>query len=429
MSDPCFNTNTTLGCKNFIDDNNVRASLVEGFANTIESGTGHHVEGSRNLIDLFPDTIGPTNNTHIEGSFNKGSGEQNHIEGSDNRIGNTGGTGPIVHTINSHIEGLGNVINGSQSHAEGEGNIINSENLSQEIMSQNCHVEGLSSTVAGFQNHVEGCNHKVNGFQSHVAGCNNRTINNRAGQHLTGYGGYFLTDQSKTFNEDIYNYSNQLGGGLNDPGQNPGEGISMIDRTLINGVYPIGQHQAYRNTSDGLSYSIILKGEKGLKEGTFVTFGDLRCDERLITEAGCGDEIVGVITNSSGFIANAGQFAASTRIKYDQFHNPLIKINKSSSKNVTTKTHHQLIDNKSNLTYPPYETIIKDSVDRSIPFVPYTERKGYYQVALSGLVVVRARNANHFGSKCGVKDGIAVKGRDFWVVKIIDNDHVMILLK
>jgi len=233
---------------------------------------------------------------------------------------------------------------------------------------------------------------------------NNIKEYNQVGQHIKGY-------QSKSCFEDTYNYSIHHG---QVPSIYPGECISIIDRTLVNGVYPLGQHQAYRNTSDGISYSVMLKGEKDLQEGTFVTFDKLRHNERLIGNAKNDDDVIGVITKSSGFIANAGQFPASTRIIYDKFHSPIIK-------------HNEHSDN--DLVFPSTITVLKDGVDRSSPYVPYTERQNYYQVVLCGLVVVRTYCANRLGDKCGVDNGMAVSGNKYWIVKIIDNTHIMILLK
>lgn len=329
----------------------------------------------------------------------------------------------------SVVEGFNNRIeSGRANHVEGEGNVINSVgNIAGP--SENNHVEGITSVVGGYQNHVDGCNHTVNGFESHVSGCNNHTNNNRAGQNISGYGGYFLSNQSESFAGDVYNYSNQLAGGLNDKPQYPGEGISIIDKTLANGVYPIGQHQAYRNTSDGLSYSIMLRGIDNLREGTFVTFGTPNRKERLLVPAERGDDIVGVITKSSGFIANAGQFAASTRVKYDAFQKPIIKLNKVPTNTTTEAVNHHPHHPTERLAFPGYQTVPLDNVNRAMPFTPYTERDEYYQVAMAGLVVVRTKSADKIGRKCGVKDGLAVNGDNFWVVKIIDNSHIMILLK
>jgi len=115
----------------------------------------------------------------------------------------------------------------------------------------------------------------------------------------------------------------------------------MIDRTIINGIYPIGKHQSYLNTSDGLSYSIMMKADVSLKNGTFVTLSLKDCykckksNERVLVEAKNNDEVIGVITKSSGFIANAGQFAASERIQYDEYHNPIIKLNIATADNLT----------------------------------------------------------------------------------------------
>ncbi|CAH6420437.1 Hypothetical protein HVR_LOCUS1192 [uncultured virus] len=372
MTDNCENTNNVFGCHNIINEELTVASLAEGFENQINSGGSNHVEGFQNII--------------------------------------MGGTG-------NHAEGQQNIINGGiANHIEGEQNIINPLEAGFIRTAENCHVEGIGNKVAGEQNHVEGCNHSVyGGFQAHVVGCSHQVADGRAGQNISGYGGYFLYDRATNFGGDKYNYSNQLGGG-NSTSEYPGEGISVIDKTLLSGVYPIGQHQAYRNTSDGLSYSIMLKGVPGLKQGTFVTYEPNMRRERLIMRANSCDDIIGVISKSAGFIANAGQFPASTRIRYDEFHVPMEFENRS-----TTPPYEFL--------FPGHQVVLKDNVDREIPFIPFNERLEYYEVTLLGLVVVKTYKASRLGTKCSVEDGKAVKGDKFWVVKIIDDTHVMILLK
>lgn len=477
----CPNTNTVLGCQNTINEATTAASLAECFKNTIQSGFAEHIEGSFSFIinsgssstschvegkqNLIIDGIGahaegyrnqvvssdasnPTLACHVEGWNNAiQGGDGNHAEGFENTI-TTGSSNHIEGLYNNIISGDGNhaggtgntVLSGIATSIEGANNVVTSVgNIPGDGVSENCHIEGFNNQIGGFQNHVEGCNSVVNGFQSHVVGCNHQVDNARAGQNLSGYGGYFLYDPSKSFGADIYNYSNQLGGGLNPRNLYPGEGISMIDKTLANGVYPIGQHQAYRNTSDGLSYSVVLKGELGLTDGVFVTFSNCRDndyihEQRPITMARCSDEVIGVITHSSGFIANAGQFPASTRIQYDVYRNPIIQTNYVTGKDATvcSSCHNQPKSEPSTqqiISFPGFQTILRTDINRAVPFIPHTERPGYYQVAISGLVVVQAENAHKIGSKCDVRCGIAVRGKTFWVAKIIDDSHILILLK
>jgi hypothetical protein len=341
-------------------------------------------------------------------------------EGQNNRIlaGNA-----------NHVEGVGNtIVMGEANHAEGSMNTI--------LSGENNHIEGENSRLAGFQNHVQGSNHDGDGFQSNHVGDGHTTVATRAGQNISGFNGHFLYDPSKTFATDIYNYSNQFAGG-NATSQFPGEGIGIIQKTLLNGIYPIAQHQAYRNTSDGLSYSVMLKGIRGLHPGTFVTFGKGR--DKLIIPAKSGKKVIGVITESSGFIANAGQFAASERIQYDVYRTPLVKLNCVPVTDTDVRSKYQpkeeLVSNDqqcppgSTLRFPAFQTEPLSNVDRSVPFVPFTERENYYQVALLGLVVVNLDYCEDIGDMCDVKYGVAVEGCKYWVVKKIDNKRALILLK
>lgn len=270
---------------------------------------------------------------------------------------------------------------------------------------------------------------------------------------MSGYRGVFFTEENKSFAADNYNYSRQLGGGADAPNDPlyPGEGISIVDKTILNGRYPIGQHQSYLNTSDGLSYSIMLKGEDGLKQGTFVTFSKDPCKEKLLIKAHRGDNIVGVITKTSGFIANAGQFPASERIEYDKYHNPLVFNNcvpnatsdLSSLKKSVKIAPSEHIPAKINageevkntcpegqhLAFPAFQTVPRQDINREVPFVPYTQRDNYYQVGLLGLVVVRVDPRSQLFNMCDVECGKAVEGNKYWVLERIDCRHALILLK
>jgi len=398
-------------------------------------------------------------------SGNQSFGINNVIEGASIACFAIGTDNKIIDSDSCYVEGKENIVgtsanDGRSNHCEGQSNIITSgennhcEGVVNAISGDNNHAEGLQQTVANYQNHAEGAGHHVYGFQSHVEGYGNKTSENRAGQSLSGYRGVFLTEENKSFGTDNYNYSNQLAGGADAPNNNsiyPGEGIGVIDKIILNGRYPIGQHQSYLNTSDGLSYSIMLKGEAGLKQGTFVTFSS--CKEKMLTKADCGDNIVGVITKTSGFIANAGQFAASERIEYDQYHNPVVFNNCVTSEKLESLTFKNCAPSEDNikllekskenpgilpcpegkhLAFPAFQTIPKGDVteeQRASPFVPYTQRDEYYQVALLGLVVVRVNSKGHISHMCDVKCGKAVDGDKYWVVKRIDKRHALILLK
>lgn len=316
----------------------------------------------------------------------------------------TFGTGNvIVGGTNNLAEGQNNTINGGNAnHAEGVSNIIND--------GEGNHVEGIDNIiVSGFYNHVVGANHVVEGFESHVVGTGNRTSASRAGQNLSGFSGYFNYNPNLSFAADTYSYSNQLGGGMEN-NLYPGEGISMIDRTIINGVYPIGKHQAYLNTSDGINYAVMLKGKLNLTTGTFVTIGCKKDGDRLIKKAKNTCDVIGVITEAAGFIANAGQFPASERIQYDEFKKPLR----------TVRTQ-----------YPAAVTILQPGVNRATAFVPFNERLDYYTVALSGLVVVKADfdKCDKHVLKCDVKNGKAIPGNTYFIINFIDKYHLLILLK
>jgi len=337
----------------------------------------------------------------------------------------------------------------------------------------NSSIEGNSShLISGSLVHIEGFFNKVEGnpanritedlSQIHVEGFDNKVIfdnDARSGAHMTGQSGYFLFDKNKTTAEDTYNYSNQLAGGVRtrtESSLNPGEGISMIDRTIINGIYSIGKHQSYLNTSDGLNYATMMKSNIELKNGTFVTLAHDKCnkcdkinktsDERVLVPAKNNDEVIGVITQAAGFVANAGQFAASERIEYDEYHYPVIKLNIATTENLQLlNTMKMGIKEESEvkeeikqdevkvgeLLSPAFLTVPLTDVDRSVPFVPFNERSNYYQVALLGSVIVNAnfKKCDRHHLKCDVKDGVAIPGSKYWIVKFIDKSHLEILLK
>lgn len=196
-----------------------------------------------------------------------------------------------------------------------------------------------------------------------------------------------------------------------------------------------------------------MKGNESLKIGTFVTLRHKDCckckksNERILVEAKNNNEVIGVITKSSGFITNAGQFPASERIEYDEYHTPVIKENIATADNnhiENIKFNHEGIEieikecvnqglsvKKGELLSPAFLTVPISDIDRSIPFVPFDERSNYYQVALLGSVIVNAnfRKRDRYHLKCDVKDGIAIPGSKYLIIKFIDKTHLEILLK
>ena len=200
-----------------------------------------------------------------------------------------------------------------------------------------------------------------------------------------------------------------------------------------------------------------LNDSNKLKTGTFVTLQHDKCnkcdktnktsDERVLVPARNNDEVIGVITQAAGFIANAGQFAASERIEYDEYHYPVIKLNITTTENLqllnTMKIQMKMELNSEEseiresevkvgeLLSPAFLTVPLSDVDRLAPFVPFNERPNYYQVALLGTVIVNAnfKKCDRHHLKCDVKDGIAVPGSKFFIVRFIDKSHLEILLK
>lgn len=469
-----MSTNTTFGTNNVILPEATNC-LAAGENNTIEKGNANITLGTDNIIRDGIAGVCLGSNHLIDVKTTPGSGYNNQCNGFANRILSVNND-PI--SLANTVRGRANVIlDGQVVDVSGVGNRI-TKGLSSNI-------EGaLNSLVSGDLTHIEGLFNRVEGnpennidedlSQIHVEGFGNKVIfvgDGRYGVHMTGQSGYFLFDENKPKAEDTYNYSNQLAGGTGDTRDNLnlGEGISMIDRTILNGVYPLGKHQSYLNTSDGLSYSIMLESNELLENGTFVTLHQDNCgkckrcccdkgsDKRTLVAAKNNDDVIGVITKSSGFIANAGQFAASERIKYDEYHTPDIKLNIATADNLKSENTSKIriINNESDLEkleqldlkefstleesnikegellYPAFLTVPIDNVDRSIPFIPFNERPNYYEVALLGLVIVNAnfRKRDRHHLKCDVKNGVAIPGTKYFIVKFIDKDHLQILLK
>ena len=479
-----MSTNTTFGTNNIISPDATN-SLAEGQNNQINGGNANHVGGLNNIIEKGDrgNVVGSRNqilsgfSNNLEGSNNISEGNFNHCGGGQNFIsGNLnicyGGQNEIKDNENTNyvlsfnsVKGIRNKIGtGTQNiDVKGLGNEVNMSILTTVEGQRNKVNKSSIVHVEGGGNLVETKNDNVSLGFMHVEGKNNKVKieENREGSHMTGQRGYFLFDENKSFPEDTYNYSNQLaGGGGPLTSSFLGEGISVIDRTIINGIYPIGKRQSYLNTSDGLSYSIMMKGDASLKTGTFVTLSHKDCckckksNERVLVEAKNNDEVIGVITKSSGFIANAGQFPASERVDYDEYHYPVIKFNISTADNLTdnnaTKIETIKLDHEDSkeieikewrvkevgikegeLLSPAFLTVPITDVDRSIPFTPFDERPNYYEVALLGSVIVNAnfRNRDRYHLKCDVKDGIAVPGSKYWIIKFIDKTHLEILLK
>jgi len=458
------NANFNFGSKNVITNGN--NNFIDGVSNNITQGNSHYIIGndneisgsdpnnSRNYINGFGNTI-------LKGSENILTGYTNEIlpiPTTDQYFcinNNINGSNNILHAGQGiNIDGRQNtVIDGNGANIEGLLNVLNS--------GFNIHVEGRSNIIGyvGNPSDYPTVNHRIE--NSHVQGFGNKLIFSgmgnetisRKGADMTGYKGYFLYNQTKTSAEDTYNYSNQLAGGGGKESLNIGEGISMIDRTIVNGTYPLGKHQTYVNTSDGTNYAVTMKSNRALKIGTFVSLST-KCNycckdlyEKMLVSAKNNKQVIGVITEAAGFIANAGQFAASERIEYDKFDSPIIKLNLSPSSLVSNLNEENNIKYKINenveniknenvksniLQYPAFLTVIKSDIDRSIPFTPFNERPNYYQVALLGLVVVRAKFTKKellCNNKCDVNNGVAIPGNKYWISKIIDKKHLQIILK
>src|SRR3990172_1144729 len=109
----------------------------------------------------------------------------------------------------------------------------------------------------------------------------------------------------------------------------------------------------------------------------------------MLVPAKNNDDVIGIITNSAGFIANAGQFSASERIEYDLYGNPIIKLNISDNLKTEESLNSKIIKiNDENIKFfknienikidqlqsPAFLTVPKANIDRSIPFVPFNER-------------------------------------------------------
>jgi len=436
-------TNSLAAGKNNTIENG-DANMCLGGLNTIKDGIRNTCLGSRNLIDV--------KNTKFSGFGNQCNGQFNRIFSITND--------PI--NLGNEVRGIGNtILDGQAMDVSGFANTV--------TKGFNSNIEGNSnSLVSGALVHIEGLFNRVEGNlkneifndieQIHVEGEDNKVIfvgDGRSGVNMTGQSGYFLFDKNKIRAEDTYNYSNQLsGGGGPTDSSYLGEGISMIDRTIINGIYPLGKHQSYLNTSDGLNYSIMMKSDYYLDNGTFVTLYQNKCNkckrpcnkkslDRGLVAAKNNDEVIGVITESSGFIANAGQFAASERIEYDQHHTPIIKLNIATADNLKQENilkmgieiENNILDQQDikegELLSPAFLTVPINDVDRSVPFIPFNERPNYYQVALLGSVIVNAnfRKRDRHHLRCDVKNGFAVPGTKYWIIKFIDKKHLEILLK
>lgn len=329
--------------------------------------------------------------------------------------------------------GTGNtIVAGTNNFITGENNTIQNGNANTIMAISSTIVDGNGNWVGGIGNttgagcffaHVSGSNNgPVLGFESNVVGDGNRTNANRAGQNISGFAGNFLVNNSVSFAEGHYNYSNQLAGGIENENIYSGDGISVVDQTILNGVYPIGKHKTYQNTSDGLSYSIMLKGYTGLQVGTFVAFDcPTKYSERMIKKAKYSDTVIGVITTTAGMIVNAGEFAASERIQTDVYQAPIVHTN--------TVMNARLTEHLDEEVYPAFQTILKTGINRATPYVPYNLRSTYYTVAMMGLVVVNTKRKYHLKDMCDVKNGQAVPGDKYYIVQVIDDTHVKILLK
>ena len=337
-----------------------KASHAEG-RETKAVGDYSHAEGGPDVYDVtHPFVKGPVANglnSHAEGSGTVANGRNSHAEGLITRAGDQ--PGPCEHNPNglaAHSEGIDTIATGNGAHAEGGGTLASgdyshAEGFGTGAAGYASHAEGINTSALGQYAHVENSNNKAKGIcDDHVEGNGNRTNSGLAGQHLTGSCGVFAADPRPDVNfcNNTYNYSNQLASGQ--PGTSyPGEGISVIHKTSTagvleelgtnkpllnqqtNGIYPLGQQAAYRTLADGQNYAVLLEDGGTLPDcpiGMFVSFDVYNdnedCRGRVVAAKETG-HVIGVITGDAGFVANAGEFPAAERIKYDDYHRPLVQ--------------------------------------------------------------------------------------------------------
>lgn len=413
-----------------------RGNHAEGIDTHINDGEGNHTEGISNVVNGNTNHVeGYINNlsgglvNHLEGVINfSTNGMVNHLEGIDHTADNG---------IDHHLEGYSNTtIGGFTNHLEGSNNQtnagINNTHLEGQFntanIGSNNHLEGISNTIKeAYQTHVEGSNHgPISGFQGHIEGNGNVTSVDRAGQHLTGNQGYFKYCPNKSFADDTYNYSNQLAGGTEAP-EEPGDGISVVERTLIPGKHPLGQVETFRFAADGWALSIIWPGRPNLPIGRFVTNDDHlsdcdllgNCDRVLkLNQKKC--TALGVTTSYSGVILNAGQSPGCQNNAYDQYHQPLTEINYNGTlynwlikqqvkitsemvkilKNNTNQLPKQIAPHLDSSIQEELKVFWKNSdkfgvktkvsnMKNKTTHIPYTDQDNFYEIAIKGLVIVK----------------------------------------
>ena len=369
------------------------------------------------------------NYSHAEGNSTIASGESSHAEGNST----------IANKDYSHAEGQNTTASGIASHAEGNSTIASvqyshAEGYYTEASAMSSHAEGDSTTASGIASHTEGQNAKASGIASHAEGY--MTIASGNASHAEGYktkaigkyshAGCFYT-MANQLQYAIGHHNADTTGGTTDTtdgsafviGNGTGDDASLRKnafRVEYNGAtYGAGAY----NTS-GADYAEYFEWIDGNvdnedRRGLFVTL-----DGDKIKLANDGDYILGVVSSNPVVLGNSDMEWQGRFLK-DKFGS--LRIEKQIIKDVDEQGNEIEKEVEWYITNPEY--------DPNLEYVERKDRQEWTPVGFMGqLVVIDDGTCVVNGyCKCGV-NGVATKAdNDYRVMKRIDENTILVLIK
>ena len=280
--------------------------------------TGTVSNGQWDLINLGPnsfatgiDTIASALSSNAQGSGSNATNANAHAEGfattASGFASHSEGNNTTASDNNSHAEGFLTLASNFASHAEGN---------NTKAAGLYSHAEGFSTAAAGLASHSEGISTIATGINSHCEGSQTNT-NLVTGVHIMGQFG---------FARPSLPYSWQLAGGI--PGVTPGagtDGISVIIRTTVNGLNPIGGGDADFWNTGGADYAEYFEWQDGNinnedRIGYFVSLG---CADKIIL-AQTSDDVIGIVSGTSSIKGDTAELHWKKSHQKDDFGRPII---------------------------------------------------------------------------------------------------------
>lgn len=464
-------------------DRNNRGDYSVAFGeSTIAVGTGAFAHGQYlNVGGYWNTAFGERN---VAGNYN--SVKYNFVTGSCNSVGsmkcpqnvannivlgsNNSITAPYTGASSNLVAGCNNyVIDTDFSVIAGSANSISNAKQSLLVGRSNVVSNSSNSIWAGRSHSVGagyGPQNTVTSGDSNEIGAahlNGATI----GSHLKNDApGVVLVGRNAEANVNgQYNYSLQLGGGVN-PKQ---AGVGLALQTVSAGIVPVQRGISTGGWfAGGLDYAEYFQWADGNIEGQDRVgfFVELSMDR--ITIAKKTSNVIGIVSGNPSFIGGAQELSWHGAQKRDDFGRPLVhketdysllceialihiseerdsgKISREESENlesriVALERNRNFLNVLCDIT-PRCSSQLRSVPERTVnssdenfdeerigEYEPRSERREWSTVGLIGQIAVRQNGSCVAGSKCDCRDGYAIPGSTWRIMRVINRSVIVVL--